>query len=461
MAEVDEAVVSVANRAEELREKDREYMWHHMAPYAASRNPMIIERGDGPYLYDVDGNRYLDAMSGLWCVNLGYSERQLAEAAYQQMLTLPFYPLTQSHVPAIELSEKLNQWLGGDFRIFFSNSGSEANEVAFKMVRQYHQQNGEPHRYKIVSRYQAYHGNSHAALAATGQAQRKVKYEPLASGFLHVPPPNCYRCPFGKTKDACSMECASIYDQVINWEGPDTVAAVIMEPVITGGGVVVPPEGYMKEVRRICDKYGVLLIVDEVICGFGRSGERFGHQNYGVVPDVVTMAKGITSGYLPLSATAMRQSLFDRFKDSEAYTHFRHLNTFGGNPSSTALAIKTLELMEERHLVERSAKLGEMLQVALAPLAHHPMVGDLRYFGFLAGIELVMDKLTKTPATPQIMADVVAACKRRGLIVGKNGETVPGQNNVLQLCPPLIVTDEQVEFIADTVKAAISEVCVG
>jgi len=458
---VEQMLVAPDMTAESLREKDRQYVWHHMAPYASSQNPLIVERAEGPYLYDLDGNRYLDAMSGLWCVNLGYSETALADAAYKQMTTMPFYPLTQGHIPAIQLSEKLNDWLGGHYRLFYSNSGSEANETAFKIVRQYHQQNGEPHRYKIISRYQAYHGNSHAALAATGQAQRKVKYEPLAPGFLHVPPPNCYRCPFGKTKDSCSMECASIYDQVINWEGPDTVAAVIMEPVITGGGVVVPPDGYMKEVRRICDKYGVLLIVDEVICGFGRSGEHFGHQNYGVTPDVVTMAKGITSGYLPLSATAVREELFDRFKDSEAYTHFRHLSTFGGNPAAAAVALRTLELMEERDLVERSRELGEQLQAQLAPLAHHPMVGDLRYFGFLAGIELVMDKADKTPATPAVMAQVVAECKRRGLIVGKNGETVPGQNNVLQLCPPLIVTEEELAFITNTVIDVISEVCVG
>ena len=305
---------SVATGAEDWIERDREYVWHPLTPYAASQNPMIVTEGDGAWIVDIDGNRYLDAMSGLWCVNLGYSESELPKAAFDQMSRLPYYPLTQSHLPAIRLSEKLNEWLDGDYRIYFSNSGSEANEAAFKIARQIHQQRGEAGRWKVISRYRAYHGNTFGAGAATGQALRKVRYEPLAPGFLHVAPPYCYRCPFGQEYGSCKLECASNYDQVIRWEGPETVAAVILEPVITGGGMIVPPAEYLQEVRRICDKYGVLMIVDEVICGFGRSGEHFGHQNFGVQPDIVSMAKGITSGYLPLSATAVRQELFEALR---------------------------------------------------------------------------------------------------------------------------------------------------
>lgn len=441
----------------EWLEKDRRFVWHHMQPYAASQNPLIITGGDGAWVTDLEGNRYLDAMSGLWCVNLGYSEKALAEAAYDQLRQMPYYPLTQSHLPAIALSEKLNEWLGGDYRIFFSNSGSEANEVAFKIARQFHAQNGEPTRWKFIARYRAYHGNSMGALAATGQALRKQHYEPLAPGFVHVPPPYCYRCPFGKVRDSCDLECASIYEQVIQWEGPETVAAVIMEPTITGGGVIVPPPEYIKRVREICDRYGVLLIVDEVICGFGRSGKPFGHQNFDIKPDLVTMAKGITSAYLPLSATAVRAEMFDVFKDDHPYAHLRHVNTFGGSAAACALSIKTLELMEERGLVERSRELGEKLQRLLEPLRNHPLVGDMRFFGFMAGIELVTDKQTKTPAPADVVGRVIAACKSRGVLVGKNSDTVPEQNNVLTLAPPFVIGDEELEWLAKVVIEAVEE----
>jgi adenosylmethionine-8-amino-7-oxononanoate aminotransferase len=441
-------------------EKDRRFVWHHMQPYAASQNPLVITRGDGAWVIDLDGNRYLDAMSGLWCVNLGYSETALAEAAYDQLRQIPYYPLTQSHLPAIALSEKLNDWLGGDYRIFYSNSGSEANEVAFKIVRQYHAQNGEPTRWKFISRYRAYHGNSMGALAATGQALRKQHYEPLPPGFVHVPPPYCYRCPFGKERDSCNLECASIFEQVIQWEGPDTVAGVIMEPTITGGGVIVPPPEYMQKVREICDKYGVLLIVDEVICGFGRSGKRFGYQNFGVKPDLVTMAKGITSAYLPLSATAVRAELFDAFKEDHPYAHFRHVGTFGGNATACAVSLKTLELMEDRKLVERAGELGQKLEKLLQPLKDYPYVGDLRFFGFMAGIELVSDKGKKTPAPAGFVGRVIAACKKRGVLIGKNTDTVPEQNNVLTLAPPFVISDEDLELLTKVVMEAIEEVTI-
>jgi adenosylmethionine-8-amino-7-oxononanoate aminotransferase len=438
-------------------DKDRLYVWHQMQPYAASLRPLVITKGDGAWVIDLEGNRYLDAMSGLWCVNLGYSEPELAEAAYEQLRRMPYYPLTQSHLPAIALSEKLNDWLGGQYRIFYSNSGSEANEAAFKIVRQYHAQNGEPARWKFISRYRAYHGNSLGALAATGQAVRKQHYEPLSPGFVHVPPPYCYRCPFGKTRDSCDLECASIFEEVIRWEGPDTVAAVIMEPTITGGGVIVPPPDYMKQVREICDRYGVLLIVDEVICGFGRSGRRFGHQNFGVRPDVVTMAKGITSAYLPLSATAVRAELFEAFKEDHPYAHFRHVNTFGGNATACALSLKTLELMDERKLVERSAELGEKLKELLKPLWEHPNVGDLRFFGFMAGIELVEDRAGKKPAPADFVGRVIASCKKRGVLIGKNSDTVPEMNNVLTLSPPLVISDQDLELLARVVIESIQE----
>lgn len=443
---------NLVEEKEALLEKDRAHMWHHMSPY--NPNPMIVTEASGSWITDIDGNRYFDGMSGLWCVNVGYGRQELAEAAYEQLKNLAYFPLTQSHVPAIKLSEKVSEWLGDEYRIFFSNSGSEANEVAFKIARQYHHQNGESGRYKFISRYRAYHGNSMGALAATGQSIRKEKYEPLAPGFLHVQPPYCYRCPFGKTSGSCNLECADTFDEVINWEGANTVAAVIMEPTITGGGVIVPPDGYLPKVREICDKHGVLLIVDEVICGFGRSGRKFGHQNFGVKPDIVTMAKGITSAYLPLSATAVRADIADRFKEQGVNQHFRHVNTFGGNPAACALALRNLQIMEEEELIEKADELGRLLRQELTPLESHPNVGDIRSFGFLAGIEMVEDRNTKEPAAPAKVTQVIGECKKRGLIIGRNGDTVPGFNNVLTLSPPFSTSQEEVKMLVSVLREA-------
>lgn len=437
---------------EELLQSDRKHMWHHISPY--NPNPMIVTNSSGAWITDVDGQRYLDGMSGLWCVNIGYGRQELADAAYEQLKSLAYFPLTQSHVPGIKLAEKVSEWLGDEYRVFFSNSGSEANEVAFKIARQYHHQQGQPGRYKFISRYRAYHGNSMGALAATGQAVRKQKYEPLAPGFLHVAPPYCYRCPFGKTYGSCSLECAETFDALINWEGAETVAGVIMEPTITGGGVIVPPAEYMPRVREICDKHGVLLIVDEVICGFGRSGRKFGHQNFGIKPDIVTMAKGITSGYLPLSATAVRADIAESFNEPGDNQHFRHINTFGGNPTACALALKNMELLEQEELIERAEQLGETLRQKVSILEDHRYIGDIRSFGFIVGIELVEDRETKDPAAPQKVTQVITECKKRGLIIGKNGETIPGFQNVLTIAPPFATTDDDLDFLVQTLKDA-------
>jgi taurine-pyruvate aminotransferase len=449
--------MSMKSEVIDWTDKDHSYLWHGMAPYNEKVEPMIIAEGQGSWITDINGNRYLDAMSGLWCVNVGYGREELAKAAYDQMVQMPYYPLTHSHLPAIKLAEKLNEWLDGEYVIFFSNSGSEANETAFKIVRQHFQQNGQSNRYKFISRYRAYHGNSMGALAATGQAQRKYKYEPLAPGFLHVRPPDTYRRPAGMTEEEFNLFCAREIEETIVWEGQETIAAVIMEPAISGGGVLVPHQVYMDEVQRICQKYGVLLIMDEVICGFGRSGQKFGHVNYKVKPDIITMAKGLTSGYLPLSATAVRKDIYESFKESTAYSHLRHVNTFGGTPASCAVALKNLEIMEREDLVERSRVLGERLKVEMEELKSHPLVGDIRSFGFLMGIEVVGDKTTKEPLSLAQTNKIIAACKAQGLIIGKNGDTVAGFNNVLTFSPPLASTDADLDFIVSTFKTVIKQ----
>lgn len=254
-----------------------------------------------------------------------------------------------------------------------------------------------------------------------------------------------------------NLQMAQQIEDTIVWEGAETVGAVIMEPVITGGGVLVPHQVYMDRVQEICKKHGVLLIIDEVICGFGRSGRRFGHHNFGVKPDIVTMAKGLTSAYLPLSATAVRKEIYEVFKDnSDDYGYFRHINTFGGNPAACALGLRNLEIMEQENLVERGDLLGKRLSAGLSELLDHKLVGDVRSFGLITGIELVADKNTKEPAPLDTVKGIIAECKAKGLIIGKNGDTVAGFNNVLTFAPPLASTDDDIQFILDTFKEVMN-----
>jgi len=442
---------------ERLLEQDDQYVWHSMKPYNPKAT-IVATKAEGSWVTDADGKRYLDAMAGLWCVNVGYGRTELAEAAYEQLKEMAYFPLSHSHVPAIKLAEKLNEMLGDEYVIFFSNSGSEANETAFKIVRQYHQQKGEHDRYKIVSRYRSYHGSSMGALAATGQAQRKYKYEPLAPGFIHVSPPDSYRDDINVT-DPRELSSVKEIDRTMTWELSETIAAMIMEPIITGGGILVPPDGYMKAAKEVCEKHGALLIVDEVICGFGRTGKPFGFMNYGVKPDIVTMAKGITSAYLPLSATAVRKEVYESFKGTEEYDYFRHVNTFGGNPAACALALKNLEIMEQEKLFDRSKNVGEQLLKDLTKqLQGHPFVGNVRGKGLLIGIELVKDKNSKEPLEATLVNQVIACCKEKGVIIGKNGATVAGYNNVLTLAPPLNIEQKDIHFLIKTLTESLNKI---
>ncbi|RAS79289.1 aspartate aminotransferase family protein [Priestia endophytica] len=445
----------IMEKTESILGKDEKHLWHGMKPYNPE-NTIIAKEAKGVWVTDESGRRMLDAMAGLWCVNVGYGREELAEAAYEQLKKLAYFPLTQSHEPSVKLAEKISDMLGGEYVVFFSNSGSEANETAFKIARQYHQQKGEGNRYKFISRYRAYHGNTGAALAATGQAQRKFKYEPLSGGFIHVPPPDLYRGEDKEDTKANELQSVKAIDNTMTWELSETIAGVIMEPIITGGGILMPPKEYLQGVKNICEHHGALLIVDEVICGFGRTGEPFGFMNYGVKPDIITMAKGITSAYLPLSATAVRRDIYEAFAGSEEYDYFRHVNTFGGSPASCALALKNIEIMENEHLFSRSKVKGkELLHLLQNKVKDHRYVGDVRGKGLLIGIELVEDKGTKKPLDVEKVNKVISFCKDKGVIIGKNGATVAGFNNVLTLSPPLCISDDEIIILAETVTEAI------
>ncbi|GAB3802212.1 aminotransferase [Virgibacillus kimchii] len=448
---------NVKEDAQLLLEKDQKNIWHHMTNYDDKKHPLIAKEAKGSWITDHSGNKYLDGMSGLWCVNVGYGREELAKAAYDQMKEMSYISMTQSHLPAIELAEKLNELLDDDYMMFYSNSGSDANEVAFKVARQYHQQNGESSRYKFISRYRAYHGGSLGALAATGQALRKYKYEPLTSGFLHVAPPDNYRRPAGMSVEEYNILRAQDIEEKIVWEQKETIAGIIMEPLITGGGVLIPDPVYVEKVYEICRRHGVLFIMDEVICGFGRTGRMFGHMHYDIKPDIITMAKGLTSAYLPLSVTAVRKDIYETFQGNEDNSHFRHVNTFGGNPAACAVALKNIEIMERENLTNRAAVLGDRLREGVKKLEDHPFVGDIRSQGFLIGIELVEDKTTKEPASDERVGKIMAECKANGLIVGKNGDTVAGYNNIITLCPPLSSTDDDLDFILSVLEKVFKE----
>ncbi len=440
----------------DLRDVDQASMWHAFGPVRS--NAFMVKEAHGVYVTDIDGRTYLDAMAGLWCVNVGYSQERIAKKAYDQMIQLPYYPLSAAHIPATLLSEKLNEWLEGSYQIFFSNSGSEANEVAFKIARQYHALKGDGSRYKIISRYRGYHGATLGALSATGQHQRKYSYEPMAPGFIHIHPPDVYRESNGRSAREYAEQCARELEKAIVWEGPETVAAFILEPIITGGGLLMPPDNYLEFVQDVCKRYGVLMIVDEVICGFGRTGRNFGFQHANVQPDIVTMAKGLTSGYLPLSATAVKRDIYDTFlQDEGPIDRFRHVSTFGGHPVSCAVALENLTIFEELDLVSRSCDMGKYLLQQLEDLYAYPIVGDVRGTGLMAGIELVSNRSTKEPLPLHEVQNIVSICKELGVIIGKNGDTVAGLNNVLTIAPPLVIEREEIDQIISCVATAIEQ----
>ncbi len=449
--------------AENLTEMGINSIWHPLVQHKnLKQNPPVqVVRGEGCYLYDKDGNQWLDGVAGIWCVNAGYGRKELADVAAQQMTNLPFLAPTMTHEPGIRLSHKLKEMTGIDGQVYLSNSGSEANEAAFKIVWQYHQQSGEPgghRRYKIISRYRAYHGNTLGALNATGQADRKVGYGSTMPGFIHIPPPYPYRGT-EETPAEHGLATAKMLEETIVYEGAQTVAAFIMEPMISGGGVLIPPDEYLPAVREVCDKYGVLLILDEVVSGFGRTGKMFGHEHWNVKADIFTFAKGIASGYVPLGATVVTQKIFNAFMGEPGdHSHFRHINTYTMHPVSSAVALRNIEIIEEEGLADNSANVGQYIMDQLDDLIEHPYVGEVRGKGLLIGIEMVADKETKTPLEGDKMAAILKYCKDKRVIVGRNGYTVPGLSNVLLIAPPLVIQESQADQIVSTVKDALNSI---
>jgi taurine-pyruvate aminotransferase len=435
----------------ELSKLDLESLWHPLLQHRGMevRMPRQVVSGEGVFITDSNGERLLDGVSGLWCVNVGYGREELADVAREQMLRLPYVPGTMTAEPVAKLAAKLTEMLGYPGKAYFTNSGSEANEAAFKIARQYHAQTGSPGRYKIIARYRGYHGNTLGALSATGQAERRVGYEPLAPGFLHIDAPDSYRI---------EHDCAAQLEETIEREGAETVAAFIMEPIIAGGGVLMPPDDYMRKVRDVCTRQGVLMIVDEVVTGFGRIGAPFAVTAAGVEPDILTLGKGFASGYQPIAGLVAKQHVFEAFEGEPGdLKHFRHVNTYGGHPVATAVALRNLEIIEREGLVEKVAKTGDALLTRLRGLESHPNVGEVRGRGLLLGIELVVDKATREPLSAAGTGAVVAHCMRNGVIIGKATNTTPGMGNVLILAPPFVLSEDEANMLASAVENAIRE----
>ena len=426
---------------------------------ALEKSQLVVTGAQGSTIVDADGTTYLDAMAGLWCVNIGYGRTELAQVAAEQMQAMAYYPHTAMNLPAAQLAEQINGLMGGGYHVYFVNSGSEANEAGFKIARQYakHEYPGE-FRFKTISRYYAYHGTTLATLAAGGMGERKTKFEPFAGEFIHVPAPTCYRCPLGLEQGTCGIACARLIETTIQGEGPQTVAEVIVEPIMSGVGVAVPPDEYLPMVEEICRKYDVLLHVDEVINGFGRTGRMFGHQHWGISPDIMAVAKGIVSAYLPIAATVVKNEVFNSFLGEVADARqVMQVNTYGGHPAAAAVAVRNIEIMLEEDLPARAASMGEYLMAGLKDrLFRHGITGDIRGKGLLIGIELVTDRESKVQLDGPLVQGVVEFCKANGVIVGRSGGGARHSNTIV-LSPPLVITRSECDTLIEVLDRALED----
>lgn len=444
---------------------DKEHVWHHITQHKVfeKQGPMVVVEAKGCMVKDSSGREFLDSLSGgVWCVNVGYGQDRIADAVCAQLKKMPYYALTAGNPPAIELADKLTTLLPDLKKVFFANSGSEANEKAFKMSRQYFRLKYEAKdKYKIIYRYRDYHGTTIAALSATGQPERKMGYEPLVPGFVEMPHACCYRCPFGKKYPGCDIDCARSLEKVIKAEREDTVAAVILEPITAGGGIIVPVDEYYGIIQEICRKYEVLFILDEVVNGFGRTGTMFGHQHWGVNPDMVTMAKGMASSYAAISALMTKQEIFDQFlnEPSNPLGYFRDISTYGGCAGGLAASLENIKIIEEQNMCENSAKMGRYLIESLKELEGFPVVGEVRGKGLFAGIELVEDRTTKFAFNDALMGKLVEMIKENGVLVGRTSRSFPNQNNILTFAPALTVTKDEIDTIVSAVKKALETFC--
>ena len=408
--------------------------------------PLVITRGEGVYVYDDEGRRYLEGMSGLWCASLGFSERRLAEAAYRQMCELPFYHSFAGKVPAIatELAERLVRMApAGMGKVLFANSGSEANDTAIKLAWYVNNALGRPQKKKIISRQRAYHGVTVATASLTGLAFAHDDFDLPIARILHTDCPHYYRgAQPGESEEAFATRLADSLEQLILREGPDTVAAFFAEPVMGAGGVIVPPATYFERIQALLKKYEILFVVDEVICGFGRTGNMFGAQTFDLKPDIMTLAKALSAGYQPISASLVTNELYDiLLAQSDKLGIFGHGYTYSAHPVPAAVALETLKIYEERDIVAQVRRVGPRMQAGIRSHADHPLIGEARGIGLIGAVELVRDKATKQSFDPKagIAAHLVRRAQHHGAIL----RNMPG--DIVAFSPPLIISETEID----------------
>jgi 4-aminobutyrate---pyruvate transaminase len=451
---------ALAGKGNSASSRDVAYVVH---PYTnlevhKSAGPQIITSGKGIYVQDEEGKEYIEGMAGLWCASLGFGEERLVKAAEQQMRTLPFYHVfaSKSHLPAIDLAEKLIAIAPVPIsKIFFANSGSEATDSVVKLVWYYNNALGRPEKKKIISRQRAYHGVTVAAASMTGLPFNHRDFDLPIDRIIHTDCPHHYRNGLpGESEQAFSERLAINLEQLIEDEGPDTVAAFIAEPVMGAGGVIVPPKGYFEAIQPILKKYDILFIADEVICGFGRTGNMFGTETYNLQPDMITMAKALSAAYLPISAVMLNKRVADVvYENSGKIGTFGHGFTYSAHPVSAAVALETLSIYEERDILSHVRSVMGPFQNGLQGLADHPLVGEARGVGLVGGIELVEDKDSKKNFAPSasVGVRVAARCLEHGLIV----RSLPG--DVITLCPPLVISEAEVDMLLNRLRISLDD----
>ncbi len=447
-------------------EADRAHIWHHLFQHKPleTSDPRIIVEGKGMRVWDQKGKEHLDAVSGgVWTVNVGYGRESIAKAVYDQLMKLCYFANSAGSIPGSIFAENLIDKMPGMSRVYYTNSGSEANEKAFKIVRQIAHKRYGGKKTKILYRDRDYHGSTLATMSAGGQDERTAQYGPFAPDFVRVPHCMEYRKHEldGAPEENFGEWAANQIEEVILREGPDTVGALCLEPVTAGGGVIEAPEGYWPRVQEICKKYDVLLHIDEVVCGVGRTGTWFGYQQYGIKPDFVTMAKGVASGYAAIACMVTTEEVFDMFKDdaSDPMNYFRDISTFGGCTAGPAAAIENMRIIQDENLLGNCSAMGDRMMGNLQALMEkHKVIGDVRGKGLFLGAELVADRGSKEPVDEKLAQAVVADCMAQGVIIGVTNRSIPSRNNTLCFSPALIATADDIDQITDAVDGALGRV---
>ncbi|MCP4188099.1 MAG: aminotransferase class III-fold pyridoxal phosphate-dependent enzyme [Gammaproteobacteria bacterium] len=448
------------NDLSEIVGNDKSHIWHHLSQHKTlqTTDPMVIVEGQGMRVKDINGREYLDAVSGgVWTVNVGYGRESIANAVRDQLVKMCYFANSAGNIPGAQFADKLIEKMPGLNRVYYSNSGSEANEKGFKLVRQLATLKNNGKKHKILFRDRDYHGTTITTLSAGGQEQRKDQYGPFTPGFVEVPHCLAYRAPNGDDPDY-GVQAAKEIEKIILREDPDTVGSLCLEPITAGGGVIVPPEGYFETVQEICKKYGVLLHIDEVVCGMGRTGKWFGYQHFDIEPDIVTMAKGVASGYAAISVTATTENLFNEFlaEPADKMHYFRDISTFGGCAGGPAAALENMRIIEEENILDNVNKMGDYLMDRLHELKDkHDIIGDVRGKGLFVGAELVKDRKTREPVDESVAAGVAADCLKQGVMIGRTNRSLTKYNNTLCLSPALICTKDDLDEIVNSIDVAL------